>query len=296
MINFIIQAEDEGIFFNQPISTGFLIFSLFFASAIYVAFYLLRSFGLYKIAKNRGIDKAYLAFIPAVWMYTACKIIGNTRVFGVSADKSAVWVTVVFSCAVALPLIINGFNYIPYVIRVLQGQNIDITVINGDVVINPQLVYSNGLAIVLTILNVLSSLLSIAQIFLLITVYIALFKMYWTEHYILGAVLSFLGLFPIIVFAVRNRKAVDFNEYFRQRYYGSRYTPYGNGFNGGQGGQNRTYYGNPNVGNYYNNQPNNGGNSEPFDEFSGRPEEPFGEFSDDKKNNNQSDNKDDFFS
>ena len=287
MLNISIDVDGSGVFLNETISNGAVIGLLLFVIAIYVAFYLLRSFGLYKIAKNQGIEKAYLVWIPAVWMFVACKIIGNTSVFGVSAEKSAVWVTVVFSFAVFLPLISGFLEYFPYVMYYLQGGTLTIVsnstgsglMTGGDFV---NLFDTNAINIIINIISYLNIFLQIAEIFILITVYIAIFKMFWPEHYILGAVLSFLGLFPIIIFAVRNRKAVDFNEYFRQRYYGAGYTPYGN-----------NYYNNQ-ANSQFNNQPNN--NDDPFDEFSNRPEEPFGEFSADKNNNNQSDNKDDFFS
>lgn len=287
MLNILIDIDGGGTFISETIPNGLVIGLAVFAVALYVAFYLLRSFGLYKIAKNQGIEKAYLSFIPAVWMFVACKIIGNASVFGVSAEKSAVWVTVVFSCAVFLPIISGFLEYFPYAMYYLQGGTLTITSessvpLTGSDFQN--LFDTNAINIILRIISIINVFLNLAEIFLLITVYIALFKMYWTEHYILGAVLSFFGLFPIIIFAVRNRKPVDFNEYIRQRYYGSGYTPYGN-----------NYYNNQ-ANSQFNNQPDNNNNSDPFDEFSNRPEDPFGEFADESKSNTQSDNKDDFFS
>ena len=292
MFTLRIASDDAGLYLDQDISNGAIIGFAIFVALLYIGFYLLRSFGLYKIAKNRGISKAYLAFIPGVWMFTACKIVGNTNIFGINAEKAAVWLTVIFSCAVFLPLISEFLQYFPYIMYYLQGGNLQVLIdgtgsylVTGNDFIN--LFDTGAINLIITIISYMSIFLRIAEIFILITVYIALFKMYWPEHYILGSVLSFLGLFPIIVFAVRNRNAVDYNEYFRQRYYGAGNTPYGgNGY-----GQNRTYYGAQN-GNPYNNQPEN---NDPFDEFSNRPEEPFGEFSD-KKDKNDNNGNDDFFS
>ena len=115
MLNISIDVDGGGTFISETISNGLVIGLLIFAVALYVAFYLLRSFGLYKIAKNQGIEKAYLVWIPAVWMFVACKIIGNTSIFGVSAEKSAVWVTVVYSFAVLLPVVSGFLEYFPYV-------------------------------------------------------------------------------------------------------------------------------------------------------------------------------------
>ena len=296
MLTVKIASDDAGFYFDQDISNGAIIGFAVFVALLYIGFYLLRSFGLYKIAKNRGINKAYLSFIPGVWMFVACKIIGNTNVFGINADKAAVWLTVIFSCAVYLPLISNFLEYFPFAMYYLQGGNIQIIsdstgtyFATGNDFVN--LFDTTAINVIIKIIAYAGIFFRLAEIFILITVYIALFKMYWPEHYILGAVLSFFGLFPIIVFAVRNRNAVDFNEYFRQRYYGAGNTPYGGNGYGSSDGQNRNYYGAQN-GNPYNNQAEN---NDPFGEFSNRPEEPFGEFSD--KNDKKDDNgNDDFFS
>ena len=90
-----------------------------------------------------------------------------------------------------------------------------------------------------------------------------------------------LGLFGPFVFAIRNKKEVNFAEYIRRRFYSAGYPPYGP--YGPYGGRQDT----PNAG--ATGEPF-GDTSEkkddPFGEFSDKPDEPFGEFSDndDEKN------------
>ena len=284
MLNMIVESADGVTIFNQTVSNGAVIGFLLFIAAFYVTFYVLRSIGIYKLAKNQGIEKAYIAFIPCVWMFTACKIIGKARIFGNTAEKLAVWFAVIFTAATVIPLVYDCFTIVPYALRYLQGNDITITLKNGNLELDPRLVYSNGVIVFLNILSVFNYLLRIAEIFITVTVYIALFRKFWPEHYILASVLSFFGLFPIFVFAIRNRKAVDFNEYLRRRFYGSGYTPYGpyGGYRG-QGGANNSY-GAPQGGGF------SDGKDEPFDEFSNRPDEPFGEFDGGAKNRGDNDN------
>jgi hypothetical protein len=120
-------------------------------------------------------------------------------------------------------------------------------------------------------------------------VYIALFRKFWPQHYVLATVLSVLGLFAPFVFAIRKKNAVNFSEYMRSRY-NMYYTPYGNPYG-------RPPYGNP-YGNPYANP-----NAEqqtppehPFSEFAERgeanPGDPFEEFSDKKGNDANTKNKD----
>ena len=276
MLNIILESEKGEVLFNQTVSKGAVLAIFLMVAALYLTFYALRSIGVYKLAKSQGIGNAFLAFIPCVWMFTACKIIGKSRFFGFTIEKAAVWICVVFSCAAIVPLAYNFLTYFPYIMYYLQGG--ELTFINGVLYVGND--FNNlfnvpAVNVITRILFFLNYLLRLAEIFITVSVYIALFKKFWPEHYILAAVLSFFGLFPIMVFAVRNKKAVDFNEYIRSRYYGAGYTPYGNRYygNGNQNNACGTPYGNPSD-----------KKDEPFDEFSNRPEEPFSEFNDDKKN------------
>lgn len=255
--------------------------------AVYIAFYVLRSIGIYKLAKSQGVEKAYFAWIPCLWMFTACKIIGKARFFSTTAEKVAVWACVLFSVAVIVPFIGNFLSYFPYVAYYLEGGSLTLNASEGlviyagsDFVNNFD---TNAINTIIKILSAFGYILRLVEIFITVSVYIALFKKFWPQHYILAAVLSFFGLFGIFAFVIRNNKAVDFNEYIRSRYYNAGFTPYGNRYyNQGGGTEER--------GTPYGAQPTD---KEPFGEFSDRPEEPFGEFSDDKKD--KDDKNDDFF-
>ena len=289
MINIIAETRNGESYYVMSFAQGHIIALFAVVAAIAVAFYLLRSFGLYKLAKNQGIEHAFIVFIPCVWIYTAFRLIGNVRIFGTAADKFAVLACVLFSFATVLPLAYDFLSYFPYVGYVLQGGSVDFIsgtdsyVRTGTDFINP--FDTQAVITVLRIIYYFNHLFRIAEIFITVVLYINLFKKFLPERYILVAVLSFFGLFPIFAFAIRNNKAVDFNEYIRRRFYGSGYTPYGNGGNNGynDGGRGASYGGGQNS-----------GGEEPFGEFSDRPEEPFGEFSE-GNGKDKKDDEDDYF-
>ena len=291
MLDFIIEYDDGSIMLNQSVSKGMVIFILLLIAAFYITFYLLRSIGIYKLAKGQGVEKAFMAWIPCVWMFTACKIIGKSRIFGYSAEKIAVLFTVLFTVAAVVPLVYNFLTYFPYIVYYFEGGTISLVNKSGGLYIECGSNFVNhfdtqAINTISKVLAVFHYILRIAEIFITVTVYIALFRKFWPEHYILAAVLSFFGLFPIFAFAIRNRKAVDFNEYIRRRYYGSGYTPYGNRYYGGNGQNNGNERGTP----YYGSPSDD--NNDPFGEFSNRPEEPFGEFSDNKRDGDNNDGND----
>ena len=284
MLYLIVESDKGEIIFNQAIQSGYVITIFLIVAAFYLTFYVLRSIGIYTLAKRQGVENAYLAFIPCVWIYTVCKIIGKSRFFGFTVEKAAVWLCVIFSFATVVPLVYDFLVYFPYVMYYLQGGEVSLISRNG-LYIETGVDFNNlfdtpAVNVLGRILYVFRYILSIAEIVITVSLYIALFKKFWPEHYILAAVLSFFGLFPVFVFAIRNRKAVDFNEYIRNRYYGAGYTPYGNRYYGNSG-QNNDERGTP----YYGNSSN--GEKEPFGEFDNRPEEPFSEFDDNKKNDDK---------
>ena len=282
MLYFIIESASGEVVYNQLISKTAVLTATLLMLAVYLTFYVLRSIGIYKLAVNQGVKNAFIAWIPCIWIFTACKAIGKSRFFGTSIEKAAVWISVIFSVVTIVPFIYDFLNYFPYVMYYLQGG--EVSLINGNGVyiatssdfIN--LFDTQFVRVLSRILFFFNYILRIAEIFITVSVYIALFRKFWPEHYILATLLSFFGLFPIFVFAIRNRKAVDFNEYIRRRFYGAGYTPYGNRYYG-QNGQNADERGTP----YYGNDDG----KEPFGEFNNRPEEPFSEFDNDKKSDDK---------
>ena len=233
------------------LSKGSILSIMLIALAVVITFYVLRSVGLYKLAKKQGVENAFLAWIPCVWMFIACKIVGKARIFGTAAEKFAVWACVLFSVAVIIPVVYYGFTIAPYVFRAIQSEDVVMIVSDGTLYVSPELSYSSGLNKFLDIIGVFGNVLRLVEIFITVSVYIALFKKFWPQHYILAAVLSFFGLFGVFAFVIRNNQPVDFNEYIRRRYYNAGFPPYG-GY--GQGGYNPynnggNGYGAPNQGN-----------------------------------------------
>lgn len=260
------------IYFSDGMSTYEIGAGLIWTTAVlvllgYLALYLLRSIGLYMLGKRNGVKKAYIAFIPFIWYYVLFKLIKETNIFGFSFGKFAVLFTVICAISAGVPFIVNLFDYIPLIGYYLQGGSLTFGAFGeqsgifvGENFVNPFDV--QWLNIILQVFDYVSGVAGIIAIVLEVFAYVNLFRKFWPEHYILGAVLSAFGLFPIMVFIVRKRKAVIFTEYMRTRYY------YGN------------QYG-PNE--YSAPQQRINSPESPFDEFSGKtnkPEDPFEEFND----------------
>ena len=253
--------------------------------AVVLTFYALRSVGLFTLSRRKGYKFAWLSFVPCAWLYCACRLIGETKLFGVSFKKLALWVTIVFAVGEALSLVYNFIEWYPVAgyfmqdgeVTILTGVGGGAYVITGDDFVNP---FPSVNLPIFKVINVITYFTSLFITLVTVFLYINLFRNYWPQHYILASVLSFFGLFGVFVFVIRNKSEMKYSDYLRSRY-GNVYGPYSNPYyRNGNGGYNGNGYG------------GNGGNYErppetPFKDFAERgevdPGDPFSEFSDDDK-------------
>jgi len=57
--------------------------------------YCLKSIGLYTLAKNRGIENPWLAWIPIADLYIMGMLVGEMDLFGIHIDNLGLWLPVV---------------------------------------------------------------------------------------------------------------------------------------------------------------------------------------------------------
>lgn len=283
-------------------------------------FYVLRSIGVYMLAKRAKLKTAFLAFFPCLWVYPATRLSKEVRFFKSTLAKWAIAFVLIYTFAELLVLTYNFLIYFPLVGNYLFGREIYLAVDEAGVAELIRLGYTEYQAISgvyinlaagatngafvypyeflnvgkwLHAISILNNILNIAVLVIELTVFFNLFRKYWPQHFILGTIFSMFGLFPVFVFVIRNKKPMSYIEYLRTRYqnmYGP-YGPYGHyGPQGPQGpyGQNNPY---GNAQNPYGNQNTGGYNQNPFEEFESKanrpPEEPFANFnSNDKDENN----------
>ena len=69
--------------------------ALFFG-VIGIAFYVLKSIGLSTLAKNRGIENPWLAWIPVADLYILGLLVGEMDLFDYHLDNLGLWVPVIF--------------------------------------------------------------------------------------------------------------------------------------------------------------------------------------------------------
>ncbi len=295
----IVWVFDTGIE-NMEISFQEVLTYAIIYTLVVIALYVLRSVGLYQLTKRQKIKNAWMAFIPFIWIYVASKLFGTLVLSGKPLKNFPLLVTIVFSISVTINFTINFLVYFPLVGYYLQGGEIYFanTTSFNEVLqpmgfekyyFMPTSVFVRGIlypysnyalvGLIVAILQRVNALLSLFSTFLTVFVYMGIFRKFWPQRYILATVLSILGVFPIMIFIIRNHKAINFDDYIRSRYYGHAHNPYG-----GVGGVDMRMGGESPV-----NRQNQKMGKEPLDPFeefentkSEKGEDPFG-FEEEKK-------------
>ncbi|MBE7087418.1 MAG: hypothetical protein E7369_03870 [Clostridiales bacterium] len=248
MLGFIVEGQ---IFRFSPTSIYIV---LGVVVALVLALYVLRSIGVYKLARNSesNLGKiAFLAWIPFAWIYVAGRLVGKVNFFGKPIKNFALLLVIVFSLTEALNLAYNFIQYFPLVGYYLNGGEVLFTdavynetlghvlyAFDSGIYVGTNIVYPySNLGLIGNLLfgiGIASDILGIVSIVMLIFFYIALFKKYWPMHFFAAVIWSIWGLFPIFVFVIRNKKATSYEEFMKERYQrmyggGNPFNPYGQG-------------------------------------------------------------------
>lgn len=100
---------------------------LFSLCLICILLWLLKSVGLYTMAKKNRDEYAFLAFIPYANLYTRGKIIGKTKLFGIEVEHPEILLPILFICMMLpftklLTSVLFVFFYFAILYKIYQKQ------------------------------------------------------------------------------------------------------------------------------------------------------------------------------
>ncbi len=215
---------------------------------VYVIYYLFRSFGLYKMAKSRGLQNPKLCFVPFYALFMLSKLRSDCNAFNKHKPYPIIAVS-----AIGLYFLLSLIVDLSFSIRIM----IDIAE-QGKITAE---VFQSSINIV----DVISKVMEAAKIVYTVLIAMIFYDVFRTyspfrakTHLVLSVIFNIiLGtplLYGLFVFSLRNANAVNYDEVLEKRriYYG-----YGGGYNP---------YGNNNGGNFNNTRTDN------------RADDPFGDF------------------
>lgn len=259
---------------------------------LFAVYYLLRSFGLYKMAKKRGFEKPALCFVPFYALFMISKLRSDCNAFkkhNFYPIAAVISVGVFILCSAALDAVysVNVFTQLSKAEKAAPGM----------AYLTEEMFPQN--AALLEILNYLMDIAKLGYIVFIAMLYSDLFRTYAPfnakTHLVLSIIFTVITgssfVFGAFTLALSGKTAVNFDEILEKRrfYYGYN-TPYGR--NGGFGNGNNNSAGSPSPSD----------DTDPFSDFSSqssansqgsassKDDDPFGEFSGGKQNNTASAN------
>ncbi len=265
---------------TTPISK---IWSIVIAVAVWLALFILQGVGLCAMAKGRGIQKRWLAFCPFVNLFFMGKLAGECNVFGQRVKRAGLYtmiaqIVVTLLCGMVIASEIYLYNVCGEPVKVPLADNPLYYVYDWENLTG----FSATVEKFYEISDYFIVLVQLVYEILLVILLIGLYKKYAPKNITGLGILSLLipSARYIVVFALRKRKAIDYEAYMRARREeymrrSQQYGGYGNPY-GGYGSPYGRPYSNP-YGNPY------APPQQPQDAH--QPDDPFEEFSSDKKGN-----------
>ena len=197
---------------------------------VYVIYYLFRSFGLYKMAKNRGLENPKLCFVPFYALFMASKLRSDCNAFKNHKPYPIIAVSAI-GLYVLLSLVTDSVFSIKIMVDIASQGKITAEMFSGSA--KAAGVLTDIMGIVRTVYIVLTAM-----------IFFDIFRTYSPfrakTHLVLSVIFNIiLGtplLYGLFVFSLRNANAVNYDEVLEKRRiyygYGGGYNPYGNN-NGG---------------------------------------------------------------
>lgn len=240
------------------------LYGCIFGLLLFAAVFVLQGVGIFKMAKKRGMEKRWLAFVPFANIWYLGKLSGDGQFFGQRMKNTGLYAMIgqIVATIITWAMIISeAYLFYEFGEPNIVNDSYCWTGLTGFAQMVEQF-YTVSVYLVM-----IFQLICQVLLFILLT---SLFKQYAPKNY---SVLSLLCLLvPLarffVIFALRNRKAIDYDAYMRARReaYARRYqqmyrpNPYGNG----------QYWSTP-------------GSQSPYGQNGGsapkKPEDPFEEFS-----------------
>ncbi len=189
-----------------------LIASYIISSIITIGFFILKAIAIRTLAKNKGLDKLYLAYIPFFNYILLGKVIGMCFLFRKKVNNIGVLVTISTLVCFIVRTLLNLGYYVDNLIDLLG-----FTGIEYDSVFVSNWMARQGTFYV--VIWYLYDILSIIEIILTASIIFFIFRKYVPERAFIYSLVSifFDFMFGPLLFVIRNKKVSSYDEFLRMR-------------------------------------------------------------------------------
>ena len=207
-----MSTINELIELGLPVQTAktLILVSFLITSLITIGAFVLKAIAIRIMAKNRGLDKLYLAWIPFFNYILLGKVIGTVFLFRKKVNNVGVLVTIfALICFVVQTLLNLGY----YVYNL--GEFFGFEILDYGSVFVENWMYQKG--VFYTIIYYFYDVLSLIEIVIKVSLIFFVFRKYAPERAFIYSIVSIFidPAFSILLFVIRNRKPDSFSNYTR---------------------------------------------------------------------------------
>lgn len=211
VINFLQLKTPEALY--TSLTWQKLLVACAVAFGVWLALFILHGIGIAEMAKRRGIDKRWMAFVPFVNLYYMEKLTGDCSVFGQRMRHAGMFAMIA--------QIVNAFLCLAYIFAecYLYYTHGAPVYSNGVLMWADLLGFARIAYAFYNICYYLISITSLAYTVLIFILFLGLFRQYEPKaSYLLSFLVAFIPLSRyIIVYVLRKRKAIDYDTYVRAK-------------------------------------------------------------------------------
>lgn len=193
--------------------------------------YVFKGIAVYAMAKRENLKNKWFAWIPFLNYVLIGKLIGKAVVWGVEIKNLGLWVCLTSFFNFLMNALLNAGFYVTLLNEMMNGS----AIIKAA---NPFIEeWLNQSGVLWTVCFYLNSAVNLVYIFMYVSLVFLVFRQYKPERSLLFSILSIFVecLFGIFLFTVRNNEKVNYNDYLRSRANNYNYNNYrrydGNGYN-----------------------------------------------------------------
>lgn len=211
-----------------PVQTAktLVLVSFLITSLITILVFVLKAIAIRTMAKNKGLDKLYLAWIPFFNYILLGKVIGTVFLFRKKVNNVGVLVTIFALICFVVQTLLNLGYYVQEISPFLGIKSIDYGSVFVENWMYEEGVFYNVIEFIYFILSLINTVLTVSLIFFV-------FRKYAPERALIYAIVSVLidPAFAVLLFVIRNRKPDGFANYTRV-YVRPNYDTYNNPYKG----------------------------------------------------------------
>ena len=184
--------------------------SFLISSLITILFFVLKAIAIRTMAKNRGLDKLYLAWIPFFNYILLGKVIGTVFLFRKKVNNVGLLVTIFSLISFVVQTLLNLGYYVSNLGEILGFNILDY----GSTFVTNWMLQKG---VFYTVIYYLYDILALFEIVISVSLIFFVFRKYAPERAFIYSIVSVFidPAFSILLFVIRNRKPDSFSNYTR---------------------------------------------------------------------------------